>query len=215
MWQNRVVRLHESGNWLDHNYLRLNPPDGHTQHWTRPFDAMLYIGAWLGTGLTDFATSLHIWGVIISSLLEVLALYALFRALTPILGFRQFEVLGLLFVSQGAVSAAFIVGRSDHQSLLYLLLIITIGVIGRLLIYPCRDRLCLIAGFISALAIWVSIESIILVAVNLLFLGMLWLFIKEDFSRKLLYYSLSLFVGSILALLIDHESTRIWEPFWA
>jgi hypothetical protein len=212
MWQNRVVQLHESGNWQNHNYTRLNPTDGHTQHWTRPFDAMLYLGAWLGTGLTDFATSLHVWGVIISPLFQIFALFALFRALTPILAPPQFEVLGLLFISQAAISAGFVIGRPDHQSLLYLLLIVTIGIIGRLLIGPCRNRLCLIAGLVSALAIWVSIESMILVSVNLLFLGILWLLVKEDFSRKLFYYTLSLFAGSILALLVDHESARIWEP---
>jgi hypothetical protein len=173
---------------------------------------MLYVGAWLGSGLTGFTTSLHVWGVIISPLLQVLAVFAMFRALTPVLGSRQFEALGLLFVSQAAILTAFAIGRPDHQSLLYLLFIINIGIIARLLIDPCRNRLCIVAGLVSALAIWISIESMILVSVNLLFLGMLWIFSKEDFARKLFYYTLALFAGSILALLVDHESARIWEP---
>jgi hypothetical protein len=212
MWLNRVVQLQESGNWLEHSYQRLNPPDGHTQHWTRPFDAMLYTGAWIGSGLTGFATSLHVWGVIISPLLQILAVFALFRALTPVLGSRQFEVLGLLFISQVPILTAFAVGRPDHQSLLYLLFIINIGIIARLLIDPCRNRLCIMAGLVSALAIWISIESMILVSVNLLFLGLLWIFSKDEYARKLFYYTLALFAGSILAFLVDHESARIWEP---
>src|SRR5210317_1190515 len=38
-WLNRVTLLHEHGDWFDRTLPQVNPPHGHTQHWSRPFDA--------------------------------------------------------------------------------------------------------------------------------------------------------------------------------
>ena len=43
----RVLQLHDSGAWFDPREPRINPPEGHIQHWTRPLDALLLAGAWL------------------------------------------------------------------------------------------------------------------------------------------------------------------------
>ena len=58
---NRVVNLHEGGAWYDPTYPRINPPEGHVQHWTRPLDALLFAGAWLLEPSSAFATRSMRW----------------------------------------------------------------------------------------------------------------------------------------------------------
>ena len=62
----RVLHLHDSGTWFDPREPRINPPDGHVQHWTRPLDALLLAGAWLLQPFLGFERALHLWGVLIS-----------------------------------------------------------------------------------------------------------------------------------------------------
>ncbi len=120
MWLIRALHLHESGNWLDHVLPRVNPPAGYEQHWTRPFDMVLISGAWLGSFFTEFDRSLYIWGVLVSPVLEILALFSFLWLIKPILGNKENGVAGLLFVTQISIMASFVAGRADHQSLIVL-----------------------------------------------------------------------------------------------
>ena len=63
---NRVLHLHDGGSWFDSREPRINPPEGHVQHWTRALDALLLAGAWLLEPLLGFERALHLWGVLIS-----------------------------------------------------------------------------------------------------------------------------------------------------
>ena len=73
----RVLQLHDSGAWFDPREPRINPPEGHIQHWTRPLDALLLAGAWLLQPVFGFARALHLWGVLISPALLGLAVVAI------------------------------------------------------------------------------------------------------------------------------------------
>src|SRR5699024_558914 len=46
-WYVRVEALEAGQGWFDHVDPRVNPPEGHAQHWTRPLDGLLWIGALL------------------------------------------------------------------------------------------------------------------------------------------------------------------------
>ena len=41
----RVMDLHGDNSWWDTTMHRVNPPEGHTQHWTRLLDGILYGGS--------------------------------------------------------------------------------------------------------------------------------------------------------------------------
>jgi len=211
MWLNRVLQLHETGSWFDHTLHRIDPPYGYEQHWTRPFDLILYSGAWLGSIIADFDTSLHIWSVLISPILGILALVACFWAMRPVLEDEGFEVLGLLFITQVAVIATFAVGRADHQSLIILFFILTLGLGLRMLAAPFHRSFCYVTGLISALAIWVSMESILFALVIMLALGWFWLLGNREVSRKLLHYSVSTTVLLALFRLLEFGPDRLHE----
>jgi hypothetical protein len=211
-WLNRVLHLHETGSWFDARIPRIDPPYGHELHWTRPFDVLLFIGAWIGAPLVGFKNALYAWGVLISPILQIFALIAFFWALLPLFSNRQIFVLGVLFVFQIVIILSFKAGRPDHQSLLYLLFIVSLGFGARLLLQPFHLRWCYGAGFVSALALWVSVESVLVILMNLLCLGLFWLLENDDFERKLFHYSLSLLLVSTAALLVEKGFADLLEP---
>jgi hypothetical protein len=211
-WLNRVLHLHETGNWFDATIPRIDPPYGLEQHWTRPFDVLLFIGAWVGAPLVGFKYSLHVWGVLISPILQVFAVIAFFWALSPVFTNRKIDILGILFVCLPAIVLSFRVGRPDHQSLLYLLFVLSLGFGTRLLLQPFRLRWCYGAGFVSALALWVSVESVLVILMNLLCLGLFWLLGDDDLERKLFHYSLSLLILSATALLAQRGFRDLLQP---
>jgi hypothetical protein len=211
-WLTRVLHLHETGSWFNARIPRIDPPYGLEQHWTRPFDVLLFIGAWIGAPLVGFKNALYAWGVLISPTLQIFAVIAFFWALLPLFSNRQIFVLGVLFVFQIVIILSFKAGRPDHQSLLYLLFIVSLGFGARLLLQPFRLRWCYGAGFASALALWVSVESLLVILMNLLCLGLFWLLEDDDFEVKLFHYSLSLFLGSAAALLAQRGFADLLIP---
>jgi hypothetical protein len=77
------------------------------------------------------------------------------------------------------VITSFVAGRADHQSLIILLFILSLGFGIRMLISTCSRLLCYCAGLVSAFAIWVSIESLLFSLVVYLALGIFWRWVKR------------------------------------
>src|SRR5688572_19676258 len=117
----RVLELHESGNWFDSRFPRINPPDGHVQHWTRALDALLLAGAWALQPFLGFERALHVWGVLISPVSLALTMVALAWAAQPILSREARMLACLALLLQPAVLAYASLGRPDHHALLLLL----------------------------------------------------------------------------------------------
>ncbi|MCW8839649.1 MAG: hypothetical protein OQK40_00315, partial [Gammaproteobacteria bacterium] len=203
MWLNRVLFLHQDGSWFNSVYPRINPPLGHEQHWTRPFDLLLYSGGWVASLFTDFKTGLHIWAVMLGPLLSVATLLALLWALRPLFIQQQSEALGILFTAQAALLATFLAGRSDHQILLTFLTVLHIGLITRLLLQRFQPSAALAAGVVAAIALWVSIESVLIVSISFTALVIAWCRDNREYGRKLHYYALSLLVTLFFALLLE------------
>jgi hypothetical protein len=212
MWLNRVLDLHAHGDWSDHTLQRINPPHGYEQHWTRPYDFLLYGGAWLGSFFTDFRPALHVWGVVISPVLEILALFAFIWFIKPMTGNRENGIAGLLFVTQMGIIATFVAGRADHQSLILLLFILSLGIGLRLLMTTFDARTCYLAALVSSLAIWVSVESILFPLIMVGTLGTLWIFGHASLQRTLTHFSVILVVLLGSFRLLEFGPSRFFEP---
>jgi hypothetical protein len=212
MWLNRVLDLHAHGDWSNHTLSRIDPPYGYEQHWTRPYDFLLYGGAWLGSFFTDFRTSLHIWGVLISPVLEVLALFAFIWFIRPLTENRENGIAGLLFVTQMGIIASFVAGRADHQSLILLLFILSLGIGLRLLMSGFNARTCYLAALVASLAIWVSVESILYPLVMVAAFGIFWMSGHSSLLRTLTHFSVSLVFFLGCARLLEFGPSRFLEP---
>lgn len=199
----RVAQLWHEGDWFDPAILRINPPDGLTLHWSRPFDVVLLLGALFASPLLGFDAGLFWWGVVLGPVLQVAAVISLVWAAAPVLPRLWRCMLAFLFVAQPAIFGAFAVGRPDHHGLQILLFVLLIGLTLRLIFDPSRTRAAIWAGAISALAVWISVESILPVALSIAALGLGWLFGEPRARRVLVIQGASACLAVLVALPIE------------
>jgi hypothetical protein len=206
---NRVLALHDGGAWFDPRDLRVNPPEGHVQHWTRPLDALLFAGAWLLEPFLGFRDALHLLGVLLSPVVLGLCVIALGWATAPVLDrdARLFACLALLL--QPTVIAYSSLGRPDHHTLLLLLFILFVGQVLRLLDGATERRLAIGAGAVAALAVWISPEALAFIAPGLAALGLGWLLGQGSLARhnRNLLASATLLLA--LALIIERGPSAL------
>ena len=199
----RVAQLWQDGNWFDSVIARIGPPEGLALHWSRPFDVLLLLGALLASPLLGFESGLFWWGAILGPLLQAAAVIALVWAAAPLLPRGWRCLLAFLFVSQPAIFGAFAVGRPDHHGVQILLLVLLIGITLRLIFDPTRARTAFWAGAISALAVWISVESMLPVVLSIAALGLAWLFGEPRALRALVIQAASALIAVMAALLIE------------
>ena len=199
----RVTHLWESGGWFDAVIQRIGPPGGLALHWTRPMDILLLAGAGLASPFLGFQAALFWWGSLISPVLMVVSLCAIVWAAAPIIPRSGLPFAAFFFAAQPGDLSRFMVGRPDHHGLLILLFILSLGFALRVLTNPERKFDAMAAGTIGALAIWVSIESLIAVIAMLATFALCWLLGNRHTLRALVTYSTSLCIGLGLALLIE------------
>jgi len=206
----RVEQLAETGEWYDSVIHRSNYPYGDDLHWTRPLDVMLLAGAYLLTPFQGFKNGLFIWGIIISPLLGIGCLLALYWATRSVMKRNARHLLLLLFISQSILLQVFLFGRPDHHSLLILLFILLLGCMFRIVNQPDRDKYVLLCGFIAAFSLWVSVETIFAIIMVFTALGILWLIRGNTYARQLLLFSLSIFMFSAIFLLIERPLSALF-----
>ena len=200
---NRVLQLHDGGAWFDSRYWRVNPPEGHVQHWTRPLDAVLLAGAWLLEPLLGFRQGLHLWGVLFSPVCLGLSLLALAWATEPVLDRHARLFACLVFLMQPTILAYSSVGRPDHHSALLLLFVILLGLTFRVLTDPLDRRSAKLAGATAALGLWISLESLTFVGCSMAILGLYWLLGDRRLAVQSRDYLLTLTISLVGALLIE------------
>ncbi|PKN52141.1 MAG: hypothetical protein CVU55_08790 [Deltaproteobacteria bacterium HGW-Deltaproteobacteria-13] len=201
---NRVIQLHESGKWYDSVLTRSNAPFGEHLHWTRPLDVLLLTGAWIASPLTDFKTGLFWWGVLISPFFLAASVVFLPWAFRPLLGASTSNLISILFLFQVGTLGQYYIGRPDHHSMLGFIFIISTGIILRIIQGPFNKTICYFAGMIGALSMWIHIESMLLIFLSFLFLGIFWIIEDDDdFIHKNLHYAAALFVFTSLALILE------------
>jgi len=200
---NRVVQLHETGKWYDTVLAKSNAPYGEHLHWTRPLDLLLLTGALIATPWAGFKDSLFWWGVLISPCLLIASLMILPWAFRPILADYDSNLMRLLLIPQLGIISYYSVARPDHNSLLGFTFIITTGLILRLVQGSFNKTACYNAGMMSAFSLWLHVESMLPVFWGLLLLGIFWISEDEDFDKKNMHYSISLFIFIGVVLILE------------
>jgi hypothetical protein len=206
----RVLELHDSGNWFDSRFPRINPPDGHVQHWTRPLDALLFAGAWLLQPFLGFGPALHLWGVLISPACLALTVVALDWAARPVLARSEGMLACLTLLLQPTVLAYSSLGRPDHHAPLLLLFVVLLGLTLRLFADPHGRRLAEAAGLVAALAIWLSPEALAFLAPSLASVGLVWLLGEAAMAAAIRRYLVALTLALATALLVERGTDGFW-----
>ena len=199
----RASDLYKAGHWYEPVLIKSNTPYGEGLHWSRPFDVLLLAGSIPLALFIDFKSALFFWGVIISPLLLALTLIILNWSTRAVLSKDGPFLIGCVFVFQPILLSYFQAGRPDHHSLLILFFILSIGLVFRIILKPFNASLCYIAGALTALSVWISIESTLLVATIIVTLALFWILENTDFSRKGLHYSLALFITTGFNMILE------------
>ncbi|MEM7022389.1 MAG: hypothetical protein AAF637_07310 [Pseudomonadota bacterium] len=207
---NRVIELYESGAWFDSRYWRINPPEGHVQHWTRPLDAVLLAGAWVLEPFLGFRQGLHLWGVLISPVFLALSVIALAWATESVLDRDSRLLACLAFLIQPTILAYSSVGRPDHHSALLLLFVILMGLTFRMLTEPLDRRSAKLAGAVAALGLWISLESLTFIGCSMAILGLFWLLGDSRLAIQSRNYLLTMSFCLAGALVVERGP---FEPF--
>lgn len=200
----RAEQLYDTGHWYDNTIYRSNFPFGETLHWTRLLDVLLLAGALIGTAFLPFHTALLWWGILISPVLLMLSLIAMFWAAKIL--FRPESVLRpcLLLICQMAVIANYSFARPDHHSLLVLGFIVVLALAFRMLSEPAKPAYTYYTGGVAALGMWVSVETLATVVMVVGTLVLLWVCRGQQVwllaAQRVL---LSLGLGAIAGVLIE------------
>lgn len=204
----RVEQLAATGDWYDSRVSRSNFPYGETLHWTRAFDLVLLLGAWPLAPLLGFQKALWSWGVVVSPLLGVLSLFGILWATRPVLERNGQRLILVLFLCQPLLLSAFLLGRIDHHSLLVFLFVFLLGCLFRMATAENASH-CLLGGVLAALAIWVSVESLIAIVLVTGTLTVLWIIYRESYGLKLFYFYLSLLAASFLLIFVERPLSSL------
>lgn len=171
----QVEALWSGGGWYGRLSPLTNAPFGEVLHWTRPFDLLLLACAWPLSAFVEPREALYLAGYFVSPLLQLVAVAVLVRGLIPALGAEVALTAGVLFCLQPVLRGVFMAAQPDHHSLQMLLFVAVFALTVRLAVAGPRPGQALLAGILGGLALWVSVEGLITLAVALLGLGIFWL----------------------------------------
>jgi len=206
---NRVLFVYEQGNWNHSIYPRSNAPYGESIHWTKPMDILLLAGGVIVSIVVPFSTGLHLWGVVISPLLHIVA-FAGMIYLTKKVDRLGVILLAMLFLLQPLLTSYFIIGRPDHHSLI--LAIFSWFIVGLFagLENPQKWGWFVLIGGLGALGLWVSVEFLVPIGLFLSVYTLVWIWKGKERLVPNLVILGSLFVCSTFFLMLE----RLGEEFF-
>ncbi|MEM6823224.1 MAG: hypothetical protein AAF558_14945 [Verrucomicrobiota bacterium] len=174
----RLVRIQTflaDGDWFNQIIAQGNAPYGEELHWSRSLD-LLILSLYLPlTVVLDQSQALLWAGILISPLLLLPCLYAIDTVARHYVPFEGRLVLALFFLSQPGIINYFVAGRPDHHCLILTLLIASLATTAHCLRDPSKRTYFITCGLWVALALWTSVESLVIWASVLGCFTILWL----------------------------------------
>ncbi len=210
----RLAKLRQfwsQGGWFDPMQHRINPPQGHSTHWTKPLDILLLAGALPLTPVIGFERALNIWAVMIAPISYVLLVYLAPWMCRPLLGGRRDWLAAAIMASQWSSIINLTFGRPDHNIILLACWMLTIGLTLRILRNDPGMRPMIWLSATLALGIWTSVEFLFAMSAVLVMFGLGWLFRRPRMAALGLGISGGVLVGLIVALVIEKGPGRLGE----
>lgn len=198
----RVKTLISDGNWYNHYIVRSNYPFGEELHWSRALDILIIILSLPFRLFYDPHSALKLSGIIISPLLKLASLPALFWATQVIFSKKNAFRVCALFLAQMGLVQYFSFARPDHHSLLLLTYILFLGAALRAIDCPLGPA-PFWAGILSGVGLWISPETLVPIAIFLLFQFIHWMYNEQPALIGLIKYQSALLICSAVAILVE------------
>jgi hypothetical protein len=206
----RVWELHDHGAWYDRTIARWDAPYGLENHWSRPLDVFLLALAWPASLVMSYQHAMIFAAVACNAVLWIVAIIGML-ALCRQLGIRNPGLWVAVFLVLYSIDIAFVlqIGRADHHGLLLALLVWVMALLACHLNWRRRGDLCA-AGLVSGLAMWVSPEFILIIAVALVALGIDWVRSGDTARiRAAVLYALMVWAVCAVALFLEWPLSRL------
>ncbi|MCW8915068.1 MAG: hypothetical protein OQK24_04350 [Magnetovibrio sp.] len=202
----RIRQLMVDGGWFERVFQRVGMDDQLILHWTRPLDALVIVATWIAESFTTSPDPLMLAGTVISLPAAWIALY-LASNLPSIAGEHRPMALGLTALFISLLPYFYFVfiaqGWPDHHGLLLILFILAL-LLGHNILDQDSKRSAWGLGFVQALAIWISPESLVSIGALHIGFGLLWAMgLNKNVSRLVLRSTIALALGVFAALWIE------------
>ncbi len=207
---NRVLFVHEQGHWNNSIYPRSNSPYGESIHWTKPMDFLLLAGATMLSFMMPFSKGLHIWAVLISPLLHVVAFIGLWYLMRESLDRLGMILLTIVFLVQPILTSYFTIGRPDHHSLILAVFCWFLVGLYRGPLTTSNWRTHLFIGGIGALGLWVSVEFLVPIGSFLGAFSIFWIWHREKNAFHLSRIMAAMFLMAVLCLLVERLADNVF-----
>lgn len=218
MWMNRVMYLVGDGSWWDHVYPRINPPEGHQQHWTRPLDLILVVGGGLFGLVLGFGSGLYHFAVAFPTALHMAAAGVVVWMARPLvraglLPGGRVPLLLLVLFALVPIYQPFLVARPDHHAPLALLFFIHLALwIHLTLDRSPSGRTGLALGLVNALALWINPEALIYIVIGMGALFLLWILTGDRrVARCNALYGAGIAAGIAVAVFVEFGPAMFTE----
>ena len=207
---NRVLFVHEQGHWNNSIYPRSNAPFGESIHWTMPMDIVLLSGGIFLSFIMSFPTGLHLWGVVISPILHVVAFVGIRYLLRQYLDRLGVILLAIVFLIQPILGSYFMIGRPDHHSLLLAIFCWFLAGMFEGLPKSSNVRELYFIGGIGALGLWVSVEFLVPICLFLMSSTVFWIWKGEEISSPISKIMTAMFFISTCFLVIERATDDLF-----
>jgi len=188
--------------------------------WTKPFDFLLYYGAKLFqyTFYLNFNLALIVSGAVLCASCFGLSLFFGYKNATYLKFSKVSKIFILIsFLLMPEIYEYFFPLRVDHHMFLLMLGILFWGLNLKVLENNRADihKYAIYSALVSALAIWVHIEFLVLVAVFEIFLFLNWCFIDKKYKNILFIYNILITILLTAALIIENNGlTNFFVPVY-
>ena len=180
----RVESLYNTGNIYDTALFRSNAPYGESLHWTKAFDLILYAGAYIGSIFVDFKVALFWWAIIVNPVLHVLSFLVLFWSLRDLIGHVRASLFGIMLPFQLYLNSIFIADIPDHHGSLIFIFSLFIALFIKSILNGNWKEYS-ICGIVGGIAIWLGIESIVVVLIAFSIFGLAWVLEGKNCQSKM------------------------------
>lgn len=199
----RVLHLMNGGAWFEPMQAYINPPYGLEQHWTRFADFVVLAGAWPLSWFVDERAALELWATIFPVAMYAAMLVGMVWAVRPWFSLPARISLYVLFFAQVFILAQFHPGRIDHNPIFLMLLPWIFGCALRVSAGRGSERHAVALGLLCSLAVWASVEALVMVAAAAATGGLAWFFRLSSTARPHFIFGLSLSVFLTLFALCE------------
>lgn len=203
-WANRVIDLRTDGRWFDETIQRIDPPTGHVQHWSRPFDVVLLVGGVAGAVFVDFTSAMFAWAIVLPLLLAAATVWLLWWGFADVVDAAGIEAQAVLIGTQPIIAGGYMAGRADHQAVIALLLAGVVGLVRKAVTPGGSARAAGMAGGVSALGLWIGMEFVLVIGSVLAVFAIEWVRGQSEAAQRLTMYTAALTAGATAALFIEN-----------